>query len=233
MFSSGARLREPAGPMPAPASAGMPWRWQSCFIDPVPAIRGCTRGSWHLSHTLTPAGAPGAFRHHTLAGYGCTIGGELEIVKALGTDDERRLRVERAGGFVGEMSLLNPDGLCTASVRARIPTRVLEMTRADLDSLLCRQAAVAYDLARVLSMRLQAADNATIHDLHEKNRRLTEAYQELHAMQAQLVEKERLERELQVARQIRESARAGFVHKSGGFSGWQRRCGLRSGSSAS
>jgi sigma-B regulation protein RsbU (phosphoserine phosphatase) len=131
--------------------------------------------------------------------------GEVEIVKALETDDERLLRIERAGAFVGEMSLLNPDGLRTASVRTRTVTRMLEMTRADLDGLLSRRPSVAYDLARVLSMRLQAADNATIRDLHEKNRRLTEAYQHLQAMQAQLVEKEKLERELEVARQIQES----------------------------
>jgi serine phosphatase RsbU (regulator of sigma subunit) len=133
------------------------------------------------------------------------LDGEVEIVKALGTDDERLLRIERAGEFVGEMSLLNSDGLRTASVRTRTATRVLEMTRADLDGLLSRHPTVAYDLARVLSMRLQAADNATIRDLHEKNRRLTEAYQHLQAMQAQIVEKEKLERELEVARQIQES----------------------------
>jgi CRP-like cAMP-binding protein len=56
--------------------------------------------------------------------------GEVEIVKALETDDERLLRIERAGAFVGEMSLLNPDGLRTASVRTRTVTRMLEMTRA-------------------------------------------------------------------------------------------------------
>ncbi len=133
------------------------------------------------------------------------LDGEVEILKALGTDDERLLRVEREGEFVGEMSLLNPDGLRTASVRTRTATRMLEMTRADLDGLLSRHPSVAYDLARVLSMRLQAADNATIRDLHEKNRRLTEAYQHLQTMQAQIVEKEKLERELEVARQIQES----------------------------
>lgn len=133
------------------------------------------------------------------------LNGEIEIIKALGTSDERRLRLEGPGEFVGEMSLLNPDRTRTASVRARRPTRLMEMTRADLDGLLQRYPAVAYDLARVLSTRLQEADNTTIRDLHEKNAQLTEAYQNLQSVHAQLVEKEKLERELEVAREIQES----------------------------
>src|SRR5262249_36384695 len=57
---------------------------------------------------------------------------------------------------------------------------------------------------RSLSARLREADNATICELREKNRQLSEAYQSLQAAQAQLIEKEALERELQVARDIQE-----------------------------
>ena len=145
------------------------------------------------------------------------VEGEIEIVKALGTEDERLLRVGGPGATVGEMSLLNADGLRTASVRARTPTRVLEMTRRDLDELVRRQPAVAYDLARMLSARLQASDNATIRDLHEKNRELTEAYRELQAAQAQIIEKEALERELAVAREIQESMLPAAMPRLAGY----------------
>jgi sigma-B regulation protein RsbU (phosphoserine phosphatase) len=49
---------------------------------------------------------------------------------------------------------------------------------------------------------LEESENLTIDDLREKNRHLQQAFDELKAAQAQIVEKERLERELEVARDI-------------------------------
>src|SRR5690349_2535735 len=43
--------------------------------------------------------------------------GNIAIIKALGTDEERVLGVRDRGEFVGEMSLLSQDGLRTATVR--------------------------------------------------------------------------------------------------------------------
>ena len=57
-------------------------------------------------------------------------------------------------------------------------------------------------MVRVLIRRLQQAENSTIRDLREKNIQLTRAYRELQAAQAQIIEKEKLERELEVAREI-------------------------------
>lgn len=128
--------------------------------------------------------------------------GQLEVVKAVGTPAERLVGLRGPGEYVGEMSLFNPDGQRTASVRARQETRVLEMTRVDLDDLLRRQPTLAYEMVRVLSQRLTDAHNHSIQDLQEKNRQLTEAYEALQAAQAQIIEKEKLERELQVAASI-------------------------------
>src|SRR5213593_1791465 len=69
--------------------------------------------------------------------------GEIEIIKALGTANERVLDVDEAGSFIGEMGLINPGSRRTASVRARTPARLLEMTRADFDALLDRQPGLA------------------------------------------------------------------------------------------
>jgi len=49
------------------------------------------------------------------------VDGEAEVIKALGTPDERIIGVRRAGEFFGEMSLLEAEGLRMASVRARTP----------------------------------------------------------------------------------------------------------------
>jgi phosphoserine phosphatase RsbU/P len=131
--------------------------------------------------------------------------GRLEIVQALDTPDERILARRGPGEFVGEMSLLNPDGVRTAGVRAEVPSRLWQMTGEAFEALIGRRPRLAYDVARVLSERMTAAQQAAIEDLTEKNRRLRQAYRDLEAAQAQLVEKERLERELEVAREIQMS----------------------------
>lgn len=131
--------------------------------------------------------------------------GQVEIIKALGADAERLLGVEGAGSVIGEMSLFSGHGQHTASVRARTPLRVLEISRAEFDALLSRQPALAHAMARTLSGRLDESENQTIRDLLEKNLQLRQAYDELKAAQAQLIEKERLEAELDVARSIQRS----------------------------
>jgi sigma-B regulation protein RsbU (phosphoserine phosphatase) len=80
--------------------------------------------------------------------------------------------------------------------------KLWEMSRADFDALLQRQPQMAFKMVTVLGGRLTAAHNASIQDLQEKNRQLQIAYDDLKAAQAQLVEKERLERELQLAAEI-------------------------------
>ena len=79
------------------------------------------------------------------------------------------------------------------------------MTYRDFDRLLQAYPALVYDLARTLSRQLNETENVTILDLREKNRLLTQAYQELRAAQEALITQERLEKELAIARQIQES----------------------------
>jgi serine phosphatase RsbU (regulator of sigma subunit) len=133
------------------------------------------------------------------------VSGEAEVIKALGTPDERTLAVRQAGEFFGEMSLFEPDGRRTAAVRAATPLHLLEMQRADFEQILHHHPAVAYQMIRALSLRLNHSHNTTIADLREKNRQLAQAYEELKAAQAQVIEKERLEKELETARWIQRS----------------------------
>lgn len=133
------------------------------------------------------------------------VDGEIEVVKALGTADERIIAVRKAGEFFGEMSLFEPGGQRTASVIVRTPVRLLEMARSDFEMVLHHRPALAFEMVRVLSLRLDQSHNATITDLREKNRQLAQAYDELKAAQAQIVEKERLEKELETARWIQQS----------------------------
>ena len=163
----------------------------------------------HLAQTLRPLTFPDQAllirEGKTDDRFYILLDGQVEIIKALGTDGERLLGVREAVSMIGEMSLFNREGQRTASVRTRTPARLLEMTRGEFDALLGRQPSLAYDMVRVLSQRLNEAENLTVRDLLEKNRQLAQAYDELKAAQAQIIEKEKLEAELDVARRIQRS----------------------------
>ncbi len=151
--------------------------------------------------------------------------GKLQVVKELGTADERVVNVRNPGEFIGEMSLFNRDGKRTASVRASGTVKVWEMTRGDFDALLARHPDLAYEMVRVLSNRLTDANNKAMADLIDKNRKLEQtnaeleqAYLELQAAQAQIIEKEKLERELQLAAEIQMSILPRSLPNLKGFS---------------
>lgn len=133
------------------------------------------------------------------------LAGEVEVLKALADGDHYLIGIRSSGEYVGEMSLLNPAGLRTASLRARTAVETFEITRADFDALLARQPDLAYPMIHVFSQRLTLSNETTINALRQKNEQLTQAYAELQAAQAQMMEKARLDRELDVARDIQQS----------------------------
>ena len=130
------------------------------------------------------------------------LSGELEVLMAEDKPEELLLNVLREGEYLGEMSLLMPGGHRTASVRARSKSTLLSLSRLQFMDITKKHPELAISMVRVLSQRLDATNTATFRDLTEKNRQLQTAYDELKAAQAQLIEKERLERELQVAADI-------------------------------
>jgi sigma-B regulation protein RsbU (phosphoserine phosphatase) len=133
------------------------------------------------------------------------VDGELEVLMAAGKPEELLLNLLRDGEYLGEMSLIMEGGIRTASVRARRTSTLLSMSRAQFKDLIQRHPVLANSLVRVLSQRLDATNTATFRDLTEKNRQLQKAFDELKAVQEQLIEKERLERELKVAADIQMS----------------------------
>ncbi len=128
--------------------------------------------------------------------------GELAVLMAAGQAEELQLNLLRAGEHFGEMSLIMPGGHRTATVRARGDATLLSMSRIQFLELTTKHPELSASMVRVLSQRLDATNTQTFHDLTEKNKQLQLAYDELKAAQAQLIEKERLERELQVAADI-------------------------------
>jgi phosphoserine phosphatase RsbU/P len=131
--------------------------------------------------------------------------GELEILLGAGTKEELVLNTLGPGEYLGEMSLIIPGGERTATARARGEAALLSMSRDEFNALLEQHPMLVQSMVRVLSERLDSTNDATFRDLTEKNRQLQIAYDELKAAQEQLIEKERLERELEVAADIQMS----------------------------
>ena len=128
--------------------------------------------------------------------------GELEVLLAAGQMEELQLNIMREGEHFGEMSMIMPGGHRTATVRALENATLLSMSRAQFLNLTKKHPELSSSMVRVLSQRLDATNTQTFRELTEKNKQLQTAYDELKAAQAQLIEKERLERELQVAADI-------------------------------
>jgi sigma-B regulation protein RsbU (phosphoserine phosphatase) len=133
------------------------------------------------------------------------VSGELEVLMAPDTDNELILNIVHEGEYLGEMSFIMPGGRRTASVRARGEVVLLSLSRGQFNDLLKRHPQLANAMVSVLSQRLDNTNVTTFRDLTEKNRQLQQAIDELKAAQEQLIEKERLERELQVAAEIQMS----------------------------
>lgn len=131
--------------------------------------------------------------------------GKVEVVKSMGDQGERVIGTRGEGEFIGELALVNPDRHRTASVRCLEPVSVWQINRSEFEALIQRWPPLAYEMVRVLGGRLTNAQNNTIQDLREKNKLLTQAYEDLKAAQAQIIEREKLERELQLAADIQKS----------------------------
>lgn len=133
------------------------------------------------------------------------IQGQVEIVRALGSAEESHLGVRQPGEFIGEIGLLNQGAPRTATARVVEDARLLTITYEDFDKLLKRYPELAYEMARALSSRLTQALNETIRNLRDRNEKLQQAYDDLRAAQTKIIEQEKLEHSLQVARTIQYS----------------------------
>jgi serine phosphatase RsbU (regulator of sigma subunit) len=141
----------------------------------------------------------------------------VEILKSVDTRNERRLGIRKAISLIGEMSLFSRDRHRTATVRSLTPLILYKMKRNDFDAVLHRQPQLAYELIGLLSNRLEDSENLTIIDLKEKNEKLRKAYRELKAAQKQIIEKEKLEHELELSSKIQQSILPERLPKQRGF----------------
>lgn len=126
------------------------------------------------------------------------VDGRVSVVQRVDKGEERLLGILGKNAIFGEMSLID-NSPRMATVMTLTPTTVLEITEKVFDELVVNSPAVAYAVVQRILANTRQLDQKSIEALKSKNTALEQAYTALQAAQAEIVEKERLERELELA----------------------------------
>ena len=129
--------------------------------------------------------------------------GEVDIVKGRGRD-EVTLVTRRAGEYFGDMGIIEGTKR-SATTRARTDVTLIEVPGDVVMKTLLKHPSVLLETTRQLSSNLRRADTTMIQRLKKKNAELRRAYKALQDAQDEIVEKKRLERELELARELQDS----------------------------
>ncbi len=129
------------------------------------------------------------------------VDGRVAITQLLEDGQERLLAVRGPRDYFGELGLLDDTPRMANCVTITTVT-VLEITEEVFQNVLASSPAVAYSLMRHLVVMLRSTDMLAINDLTAKNQELMDAYGELKAAHEELIEKERLEHELEIAADV-------------------------------
>ncbi|MEK7325013.1 MAG: SpoIIE family protein phosphatase [Chloroflexota bacterium] len=129
--------------------------------------------------------------------------GSVAITHRLGDGGTRQLSVRGPGAFFGEMALIDQKPR-TASVSTIADTTVLEISEDTLHNLLKKNPSAALSMMQAITANFRSSSEASIADLTRKNIELTKAYADLKAAQAELVAKEKLEHELEIAAELQQ-----------------------------
>jgi serine phosphatase RsbU (regulator of sigma subunit) len=141
--------------------------------------------------------------------------GQVAITQRLAPAGERLLALRHPGDFFGEMALIENKPR-TATARTMTDSTMLEITEAVFNQYLRQSPNMALEMIRHIAANLRNADLAAIAELSQKNIELAKAYDDLKAAQAEIVAKERLERELEIAAEVqRNLLPAGFPAAAG------------------
>ena len=178
------------------------------LLKSVPFLRGLSHAAYEaLARQANPRsvkagalifreGAPGATLYIIQAG-------DVEIVKGSGKNAVR-LATRGVGEFFGEMGILEA-AKRSASVRARSNVTLIEVPGRIVVQTLLANPKVLLETTRTLSRSLRESDTQMIQGLKKKNAELSRAYKALQAAQDQIIEKKRIERELELARELQDS----------------------------
>ena len=131
--------------------------------------------------------------------------GKVAVSQKMVQDDTHTLiTLSGPGKVFGHMAVIENKPRA-ANVYALTPVTVLEISRDVLMEMLGKSPVIAMTIIRQIMSDLRATDRSAIEDLRQKNIELTSAYDDLKKAQSELVEKEKLERELELAKSLQRS----------------------------
>jgi sigma-B regulation protein RsbU (phosphoserine phosphatase) len=117
---------------------------------------------------------------------------------------EQFLGLKGRGEFFGELGVLDRAPRA-ATVHAISDCNLLEIHETTLDAILTRNPSVARAIMRGITRSVRDTDQITIAELQLKNDELGRTLDNLRAAQAELVRRERLKRDLEIAAQVHNS----------------------------
>ena len=130
--------------------------------------------------------------------------GRAVVLRRLEDGTEQVLNTLGPRQAFGEMAVLD-NSPRLATIRTLTETSVLEITADQFKEVVRQDPELALHITRRVLSNLRTLDQLAIQDLRTKNALLQAAYLDLKAAQAELVEKERLERELELAAEMQRS----------------------------
>ena len=130
--------------------------------------------------------------------------GRAVVLRRLEDGTEQVLNTLGPRQAFGEMAVLD-NSPRLATIRTLTETSVLEITADQFKEVVRQDPELALHITRRVLSNLRTLDQLAIQDLRTKNALLQAAYLDLKAAQADLVEKERLERELELAAEMQRS----------------------------
>ena len=92
------------------------------------------------------------------------VSGQVEVIKGLGSKNERPVRTLGPHSYFGEMALID-DLVRSASVVAKEDTRVLSLDQWDLRQEIEKYPAMAFELLQMLSRRIRAIEKTMVSTL--------------------------------------------------------------------
>jgi sigma-B regulation protein RsbU (phosphoserine phosphatase) len=120
------------------------------------------------------------------------------------TDGEQFLGLKGRGEFFGELGVLDRAPRA-ATVHAISDCWLIEIHEETLDQILTRNPSVARAIMRGLTRSVRDTDKITIAELQLKNYELAKTLDNLRAAQTELLRRERLKRDLEIAAQVHKS----------------------------
>ena len=143
------------------------------------------------------------------------LSGEVAFTKKMG-DSEQFLGLKTRGEFFGELGVLDRAPRA-ATVHAISDCTLIEIHENTLDGILARHPSVARAIMRGITRSVRDTDRITIAELQLKNNELARTLENLKAAQAELLSRERLKRDIEIAANVHQSILPNTFPQAPGF----------------